>query len=94
MMTNSQTAPLVDSHCHLNMIDLSEFDNDIHQVIIRARANGVEHMLCVCVEPTDLPALYQLLVLIIIVQKQTMPVSCNSYGFVNIFVRRSLHQNL
>ena len=60
MMTNSQTAPLVDSHCHLNMIDLSEFDNDIHQVIIRARANGVEHMLCVCVEPTDLPALYQL----------------------------------
>ena len=60
MTINLQIAPLVDSHCHLNMIDLSEFDNDIDRVISRARANGVEHMLCVCVEPNDLPALYQL----------------------------------
>lgn len=59
-MTNIQTAPLVDSHCHLNSIDLSEFNNDMAQVITLARANGVEHMLCVCVELDDLPALYQL----------------------------------
>lgn len=59
-MENLQIPPLVDSHCHLNMLDLSEFDNDVQQVIDRARTNGVEHMLCVCVEPDDLPALYQL----------------------------------
>lgn len=59
-MENLQTPPLVDSHCHLNMLDLSEFDNDLQQVIDKAHANGVEHMLCVCVEPDDLPALYQL----------------------------------
>ena len=60
MTTTIRTAPLIDSHCHLNMIDLSEFDNDIDQVIKKAHANGVVHMLCVCVEPNDLPALYQL----------------------------------
>ncbi len=59
-MINPQIAALVDSHCHLNMIDLSEFDNDMSNVIAMASANGVEHMLCVCVEPNDLPALYGL----------------------------------
>ena len=59
-MDNLQNHPLVDSHCHLNMLDLSEFDHDLQHVIDKAHANGVEHMLCVCVEPNDLPALYQL----------------------------------
>ena len=60
MMKNLTVTPLVDSHCHLNLIDLSEFNNDMDEVILKAHANGVEHMLCVCVEPSDLPALYQL----------------------------------
>ena len=55
-----QIVPLVDSHCHLNLINLNEFDNCIDNVIRHARAVGIEHMLCVCVEPDDLPALYQL----------------------------------
>lgn len=59
-MENPQLTPLVDSHCHLNMLDLSEFDNNIQNVINTAQASGVEHMLCVCVEPSDLPALYKL----------------------------------
>lgn len=59
-MTNLGATPLVDSHCHLNSIDLSEFGNDMEQVLSKARANGIEHMLCVCVEMSDLPALYQL----------------------------------
>ena len=59
-MKNRQMAPLVDSHCHLNLMDLNEFDNDVAQVIQLARSNGVEHMLCVCVEPDDVPKLYQL----------------------------------
>ena len=52
--------PLIDSHCHLNSIDLTEFNNDMGEVIRRAKENGVAHMLSVCVEPTDVPALYQL----------------------------------
>lgn len=48
---------LVDSHCHLNFIDLAEFDNQLDQVIQRAQANDVEHFLSVCVELTDYPTL-------------------------------------
>ena len=59
-MTTKRIASLVDSHCHLHSIDLSEFDHDMDQVISRAHANGVEHMLCVCCELNDLPALYEL----------------------------------
>ncbi|MBA3537121.1 MAG: TatD family hydrolase [Tatlockia sp.] len=51
---------LVDSHCHLNFIDLSEFDNDLDQVIVKAIENGVEHFLCVCVELADYPRLCQI----------------------------------
>jgi TatD DNase family protein len=51
---------LVDSHCHINFIDLAEFENDVDQVIIQARENGVEHFLCVCVEMADYPTLCSL----------------------------------
>lgn len=54
------THALVDSHCHLNMLDLTEFNNDMQEVLNQAQVNGVEHLLCVCVELTDLPALYAL----------------------------------
>jgi len=60
MMTNVTPFSLVDSHCHLNMLDLSEFNDEMDNVILQARTNGVTHMLCVCVEPTDLPALYEI----------------------------------
>jgi len=52
--------PLVDSHCHINMLDLTEFNDSMDNVINQARANGVEHMLCVCCELNDLPALHKL----------------------------------
>lgn len=51
---------LVDSHCHLHLLDLNEFDNDLDLVINKAIANGVERMLCVCVDLDDLPALYHI----------------------------------
>ena len=59
-MANSLSSPLVDSHCHLNSIDLGEFNNDMGQLINSARANGVEHMLCVCVSQQDVAPLHQL----------------------------------
>ncbi|VEG90064.1 TatD family hydrolase [Legionella spiritensis] len=48
---------LVDSHCHLNFIDLSDFDNKLEKVLQAARANDVEHLLCVCVDLKDYPEL-------------------------------------
>lgn len=51
---------LIDSHCHLNRLDLTEFDNHLDKVIDEARANGVTHMLCVSVERADWPILRQI----------------------------------
>ena len=51
---------LVDSHCHLNLLDLNEFDQDLNLVIEQAHANDIEHMLCVCVALDDVPILYEI----------------------------------
>ncbi len=40
---------LVDSHCHLDCIDLSEFDNSFDKLIQHTLNAGVEHMLCVSI---------------------------------------------
>ncbi|MDP1604500.1 MAG: TatD family hydrolase [Legionella sp.] len=48
---------LIDSHCHLNMIDLSEFDSQLDNVIKKALENDVKRFLTVCVELEDYPAL-------------------------------------
>ena len=49
-MLNLQNLNLVDSHCHLNMIDLAPFDNDRAKVIAAAHELGVKNMVCVNVE--------------------------------------------
>ena len=46
---------LIDSHCHLNMLDLTDFDQDLQKVIAQARDNDVRRMLTVCVTLEDLP---------------------------------------
>lgn len=46
---------LVDSHCHLNMLDLTPFDNDLANVIKAAADNDVQKMLCVSVDLKTLP---------------------------------------
>lgn len=38
---------LIDSHCHLDRIDLEPFDGSLDRVMDTARAAGVDHMLCV-----------------------------------------------
>lgn len=48
---------LVDSHCHLNSINLALFDNNLDNVIQEATLQGIEHLLTVCVELADFPAL-------------------------------------
>jgi len=51
---------LVDSHCHLNRLDLTGFDNQLDKVINHARDQGVRHMLSVCVDLVEYPVLCQL----------------------------------
>ena len=40
---------LVDSHCHLDRLDLSNYEGGLGEAIATARACGVSHMLCVCI---------------------------------------------
>jgi TatD DNase family protein len=50
---------LVDSHCHLNLLDLSQQPGGIAAVIARAKAQGVEHFLNVSVSLEDFPQVLQ-----------------------------------
>jgi len=43
---------LVDSHCHLDLLKLEANDN-INQVLIRAKQQGVQHILNVCVKISE-----------------------------------------
>ncbi len=45
----------VDSHCHLDCIDLDEFGNDYDLLIKRCLDAGVEHMLCVSIDMDKYP---------------------------------------
>lgn len=40
---------LVDSHCHLDRLDLSRYENGLDDAIKAAREQGVGTMLCVCI---------------------------------------------
>jgi TatD DNase family protein len=46
---------LVDSHCHLDMLDLKPEHGDLHSIIERARENGVHYFLNVCVSLAAFP---------------------------------------
>ncbi len=50
---------LVDSHCHLDCIDLSEFDNSFDQMVKQTVDSGVEHMLCVSINLDKYPAMLE-----------------------------------
>ncbi|HYF97787.1 MAG TPA: TatD family hydrolase [Coxiellaceae bacterium] len=41
---------MIDSHCHLNMLDLSAYEGDLAKLIEASKAKGVEQMLCVGVD--------------------------------------------
>lgn len=56
-MTTLTQPRLVDSHCHLNRIDLSDFHQNLDAVIQQARDVGVDRFLCVSVELIDFPLL-------------------------------------
>lgn len=41
---------LVDSHCHLDKLDLSPYNNELSSAIDAAKEKGVEHFLCVGID--------------------------------------------
>jgi TatD DNase family protein len=49
---------LIDSHCHLDRIDLEKFDGSLDNVLAAAREAGVDHMLCVNIRLEDFPTVY------------------------------------
>jgi TatD DNase family protein len=46
---------LVDSHCHLDMLDLASYEGGIDKVLELARAQGIGHILNVCVSMKEFP---------------------------------------
>jgi TatD DNase family protein len=47
---------LVDSHCHLDRLDLDYFKKDLNACLEFAREQGVMHFLCVCIDLVNFPA--------------------------------------
>lgn len=50
------STPLVDSHCHLDRLDLAPYGDGMDGVLAQARAEGVSDMLCVCINWENYPA--------------------------------------
>ncbi len=50
---------LVDSHCHLDCIDLEKFDNDFDKLIQHTNDSGIEHMLCVSINLKAYPGMLE-----------------------------------
>jgi TatD DNase family protein len=47
---------LVDSHCHLDRLDLDYFKKDLSACLDFAREQGIMHFLCVCIDLANFPA--------------------------------------
>jgi len=48
---------LIDSHCHLDRIDLTDFNNNFSELITRISQAKVERMLCVSISLDEYPAM-------------------------------------
>src|SRR3990167_11174613 len=46
---------LVDSHCHLNCLDLTPYQGELALAIQAAHDHGVSHLLCVCIDMEHFP---------------------------------------
>lgn len=51
---------LVDSHCHLDRVDLGPYDGDFGAMLSSARTAGVAHMLCVSIDLESYPDMLRL----------------------------------
>ena len=51
---------LVDSHCHLDRLDLSNFDGSLNGVLAAAEKQDIGHFLCVSINLEDYPAMLKI----------------------------------
>jgi len=51
---------LVDSHCHLDRVDLAPYDGDFSKLMDSTREAGVSHLLCVSIDLESYPAMLSL----------------------------------
>lgn len=51
---------LIDSHCHLDRIDLAPFENDFSHFMDCASRDGIEHMVCISIDLDAFPAMCDL----------------------------------
>lgn len=51
---------LVDSHCHLDQLDLTPYSGDLGKALIQANDQGVIHFLCVCITLNDFPSMLKI----------------------------------
>lgn len=69
---------LTDSHCHLHLLDLTKEGNSIVEVLDRAKASQVEHLLCVATELGEI---------------ETLKKYCDEYPDSNIVFSVGIHPN-
>jgi TatD DNase family protein len=50
---------LIDSHCHLDRIDLKPYENDFNCFMIEAKASQLEHLLCIAIDLESYPAMLE-----------------------------------
>lgn len=51
---------LVDSHCHLDRIDLNPYQNDFSSFMREAENSKIEHMLCISIDLESFPAMQKM----------------------------------
>ena len=50
---------LIDSHCHLDRIDLTPYRHDFACFMQHATEQGLEHLLCIAIDLENYPAMYE-----------------------------------
>jgi len=50
----------IDSHCHLDRIDLSPYQHDFANFVLDAQQQGISHMLCIAIDLESYPAMREL----------------------------------
>ncbi|MCM2971130.1 TatD family hydrolase [Larsenimonas suaedae] len=53
MTSQANPIPMIDSHCHLDMLGLADNDDGIDALLTRARADGVSQFLAIITDPDD-----------------------------------------
>ena len=51
---------LIDSHCHLDRIDLKHYNNDFNNFMLDVKAKEIEHLLCIAIDLEAYPQMLNL----------------------------------